>query len=58
MDEIQSLQFFMEFLCVIAAVMVGGTGVLIYLLFRSEQRGRVPRAHRPLHGLRALVHKH
>ena len=58
MDAVQSLQFFVEFLCVIAAVMAAGTGVLIYLLFRSERRGRVPRVRRPLHGLRALVHKH
>lgn len=58
MDAMQSLQFFMEFLCTIAAVMAAGTGVIIYLLFRSERGTRAPRAHRPPHGLRALVHKH
>jgi hypothetical protein len=58
MDAIQSLQFFVEFLCTIAAVMAAGTGVIIYLLLRSERRARVPRVHRPPHGLRALVHKH
>jgi hypothetical protein len=58
MDAIQYLQFFVEFLCTIAAVMAAGTGVIIYLLFRSERRARVPRVNRPAHGPRALVHKH
>lgn len=59
MDEMQSLQFFMLFLCAIAAALVAGTGIIIYLLYRTERHAvHVPRLHRPVHGLRALSHKH
>lgn len=57
MDEMQSLQFFMLFLCAIALVMVTGTGMVIYLLFRTERHLHVPRASRPPHGLKVLIHK-
>jgi hypothetical protein len=54
---VQSLQFFMLFLCVIAAVLVAGTGMVIYLLYRVERTSHVPRVHRPPHGLGVLLHK-
>ena len=58
MDEIQSLQFFMLFLCAIAAALVAGTGFVVYLLYRTERQVvHVPRMHRPTHGLRALLHR-
>jgi hypothetical protein len=58
MDEVQSLQFFMMFLCAIAAALVACTAFIIYLLYRSERRAaHVPRMHRPVHGLRTLLHK-
>jgi hypothetical protein len=56
MDEMQSLQFFMLFMCGIAGVLVAGTGMTIYLLYRTERRtAHVPRARRPVHGLRTLL---
>ena len=57
MDEIQSLQFFMLFMCAIAAVLVAGTGMIIYLLYRVERSSHVPRVNRPPHGLGVLLHK-
>ena len=58
MDEIQSLQFFMLFMCGIAAALVAGTAMLIYLLYRTESRtAHVPRVRRPGHGLRTLLHR-
>ena len=58
MDEMQSLQFFMLFLCAVAAALVAGTGIIIYLLYRTERRAvHVPRMHRPVHGLRVLTHR-
>ena len=58
MDEIQSLQLFMLFLCAIAAAVVAGTGIIIYLLYRTESLAmHVPRVHRPPHGLRALMQR-
>ncbi len=56
MDEVESLQFFMVFLCAIAAILVAGTGMIIYLLFRTERYSHVPRVHRPVHGI--MLHKH
>jgi hypothetical protein len=57
MDEMQSLQFFMRFMCAIAAVLVAGTGMIIYLLYRVERNSHVPRVNRPPHGLGVLLHK-
>ncbi len=57
MDEMQSLQFFMLLMCAIAAVLVAGTGMIIYLLYRLERNAHVPRVNRPPHGLRALMHR-
>ena len=58
MDEVQSLQLFMLFLCAIAAAVVAGTGIIIYLLYRTERRiVHVPRMRRPVHGLRALLYR-
>jgi len=57
MDEVQSLQFFALFMCAIAAVLVAGTGTVIYLLYRVERTSRLPRAHRPPHGLSVLLHR-
>jgi hypothetical protein len=58
MDEMQSLQFFMLFMCGIAGVLVAGTGMIVYLLYRTERRtAHIPRIHRPVHGLRALQHR-
>ncbi len=58
MDEMQSLQFFMLFLCVIAGVLVAGTGIIIYMLYRTERSARhIPRVNRPVHGLGALLDK-
>jgi hypothetical protein len=57
MDEVQSLQFFMLFMCAIAAVLVAGTGMVIYLLYRVERTSHVPRVHRPAHGLRVLLNR-
>jgi hypothetical protein len=57
MDAVQSLQYFMLFLCGIAGVMVAGTGMIIYLLCRVERRTNLPLAHRPAHGLGALSNR-
>jgi hypothetical protein len=58
MDEIQSLQFFMLFMCVIAAVLVAGTGTIIYLLYRVERNAKhIPRVNRPTHGLGVLLNR-
>ena len=57
MDEMQSLQFFMMFLCGIAGVLVAGTGMIIYLLYRMERHSHIPRVHRPPHGFRTLLSK-
>ena len=57
MDAIETLQFFMLFLCGIAGVMVAGTGMIIYLLYRTEKHLHVPKVSRPAHGLRALTHR-
>ncbi len=54
MDAVQSLQYFMLFLCGIAGVMLAGTGMIIYLLCRAERRTNLPLTRRPPHGLRAL----
>jgi hypothetical protein len=57
-DEMQSLQFFMLFLCVIAGVLVMGTGMIIYMLYRTERGAKhVPRGLRPVHGFRTLHNK-
>ena len=58
MDEMQSLQFFMLLMCGIAAALVAGTGMIIYLLYRTESRtAHIPRVRRPVHGLRTLMHR-
>ena len=57
MDEMQSLQFLMVFMCAIAGVLVAGTGMVIYLLYRLERNAHVPRVNRPPHGLQALLNR-
>ena len=58
MDEMQSLQFFMLFMCAIAGVLVAGTGTIIYLLYRVERNAKhVPRVNRPVHGLGVLMNR-
>jgi hypothetical protein len=57
MNEVQSLQFFVLFMCAIAAVLVAGTGMIIYLLYRVERTSHLPRSHRPPHGLGVLLHR-
>jgi hypothetical protein len=57
MDEMESLQFLMLFLCGIAGMLVAGTGTIIYLLYRTEKRTHVPKVHRPVHGLGVLIHR-
>jgi hypothetical protein len=57
MDEMETLQFFMLFLCTIAGVLVAGTGMVIYLLYRTERNTHLPRVHRPVHGLGVLFSK-
>ena len=57
MDEMQSLQFFVMFLCGIAGVIVAGTGIIIYLLFRLERNTHIPQVRRPQHGLRTLLNR-
>lgn len=56
MDEVESLQFFMVFLCAIAAILVAGTGMIVYLLYRTERYSHVPKVPRPVHGV--VLHKH
>lgn len=56
MSEVESLQFFMVFLCAIAAILVAGTGMIIYLLYRTERHPHVPRVPRTVHGI--VFHKH
>jgi len=57
MDAVQSLEYLTLALCGIAGMLVAGTGMMIYLLYRTEKRTYVPRAHRPQHGLRALLNR-
>jgi hypothetical protein len=38
-------------------VLVAGTGMIIYLLYRVERNSHVPRVNRPPHGLGVLLHK-
>jgi hypothetical protein len=57
MDEMESLQFFMMFLCAIAGALVAGTGMIIYLIYRTEKHTHVPRVNRPVHGLGILANK-
>ena len=48
----------MLFMCVIAAVLVAGTGVIIYLLYRVERSAKhIPRVNRPTHGLGVLLNR-
>jgi hypothetical protein len=54
----QSLQFFMLFMCAIAAVLVAGTGMIIFMLYRVERNAKhIPRAKRPTHGLGVLLNR-
>ena len=57
MDEMQSLQFFMLFMCAIAGVLVAGTGTIIYFLYRLERKSHIPRVNRPHHGVRAFLNR-
>ncbi len=57
MEEVQSLQYLLLFMCGIAGVLVAGTGLIIYLMCRAERRTNLSRARRPMHGLRVVGSK-
>ncbi len=58
MNEMQIFEFFLTIVGASAAVIIAGTILSVYLLYRSERRTRVPSGSRPFsHPFGPMLHR-